>query len=160
MMIWRRQGSQPSAAVVIFAAVAATMIGETNSFASMPLSTQGKKPFARTSLKVAAADGNNPASDIPNKTIEPEICDPNWRSRVSGTESSNNLREKAILVECEWKLRTDDGSDYDRNCDLFAKATAQGRHQQSSFDAVPSVFCGYKMTPEEYNRLRSANLDC
>jgi hypothetical protein len=76
---------------------------------------------------------------------------------------SSTARESAVIVEwepvSELQRRIDEGIYYEHDSDLAFKNIYQ-RSQEGEKQDGPSnkgVFCGYKITPEETTRLRSAN---
>jgi len=75
---------------------------------------------------------------------------------------SKTLRESATLVD--WEMRTEldrrveDGFHYEHY--FIANSWQQFQQEASSNDATPTVrgiFCGYRFTDEEHDRLRSAH---
>lgn len=122
---------------------------------------------------------NNPSSVKPSSRaappIEPEILHGPLPFLPSKTRTAC---ESAVLVEwermTELDRRIEDGFRYEHDPDLYhssymgserQSSSPRGRtdaasHKQGGVDALPcrrAVFVGYRTTPEEYGRLRSAS---
>jgi len=92
-------------------------------------------------------------------------------TKFTGRNGAQTARESAVLVEwermSELDRRIEDGANYEhfphelssshskRKC---ARTTASRKTAgRDGFEIVDGIFCGYKSTNEEYNRLRSAD---
>lgn len=105
--------------------------------------------------------------------IEPELFQGSLPSSFR-QQRSRTARESAVLVEwerlSELERRIEDGFRYMHDPEAFsssvfathrtnpncaARSGSGNAHMEDN--ALPGVFCGYRVMPEEYNRLRSAD---
>ena len=76
---------------------------------------------------------------------------------------SSTARESAVIVEwepvSELQRRIDEGMYYEHDSDLSFKNEYKTPHSAGNLNdpSKKGVFCGYRTTPEEITRLRSAN---
>ena len=72
---------------------------------------------------------------------------------------SMSARESAVNVEWEPLVEVHYHSNDEKRYDRFDSRSGQSHSSKTSFDpqAVQGVFCGFRWTSEEYNRLKSGH---
>lgn len=123
------------------------------------------------SLAASFSPGEAPASAavVKGRFVVPEVINGSasgWSSRPTQTRT---MRESAVMAEWERRSeldrRIEDGTNYYHYDDIESpgsrKQPRQNRKKTPPGDSaspIPGVFCGFRSTPEEYNRLKSAHL--